>query len=1089
MAQEVLNNVGKNNEAANNAYNALLSEIGKSSRLLEAGNEEYLNDFLNYILPTIDSKNIHDIITEFDDYRSKINYSVFGKIAQTIGTDLVNTNLFDLVQQEYLHLANSNQLADYIINSPAIKTSFANETITPIVKAINAVISGAADGTNAVINNFKEDVDNMPHLAEMSKDTAKMIVAQGNNFLERIKFLSKLSEQNGNRAIKKHRDTTINMRPKFSNAVLNIADSINKELGIDIKSLRNGPNDVNESDYKEFEQKCIEFEQTFYNEVQNKFGEITDKDKQKKFAEKLLNLVNKGTLFKAASTKLSQNEDEVVSELDLIYYLATIGSVPTKNFYAAYKTFLPDNLLPIPGHEFTIKQAVAQAINPYLFNSLLDGIKSNANYDGISNVAVKYLKAKPNLHNLSTIIGSAGTGKTVGVVVNIIKALTHNLDSQIIFLAKEQNQADRIMENANAGIAKTKAETVDEYCTKVFGESIKDYEVNKETHHVESKSNVTSVASDFDETSKLKLLVIDEVETLTEAELERICADAEDNGIFVIGAGDLKQPPTNINLVPTGIEDCNFIRTPSLSVSMRAGVAAKVANADLLGNALDVVLNAAQTNPELTLRDRDALIDANLKGAELYYYYDSDSGKIYGDMQTNDDVDFNEKIKKVIALDGVKIGIIVDSSKIAEYKTKYDLPGKVDIVPYEKRAGGEWDYVFVDVDLKSHNKSVDGVSKYLLTQDVYTLTQRSRLGTLIKSGDLDMFTFKNDPNKVDEVSIPKNESEEFRKWRFDCLENIADNENALDATVLKSPLVNKPVTPKSTPTPEPTKPVVGSKPTPEPIITSKSEPTIKSVSKPTVEPVVGPTSEPETSATPIVEPGEPTVATEPEIVVTEPKVDESEDNIKEPLSNVRNTFKELTDKNFDDVTLRELIDFLGANNLISSEAAAQLKSEFNDIMSETVGKSLGLENNVVTNELNKALETTTVEEVVENPEEVINENKKPKARQTFCMAESDNVDGDVDERYNGTELEEGDIYDALDIDPDLKDVDDIGVAVDQLSSEFRNGLFSDSDSIKNLAISVGLKRKLLKFSFDKYMILPYKEKGAQLTARFTNGEK
>lgn len=1095
LAQEILNNIGRNNEAAKNSYNTLLTEIGKSSKLLEAGNEKYLKDFLNHILPTIDGKNIYDIVVEFDNYRSKINYSVFGKIAQTIGTDLINTNLFDLVQQEYLHLANSNQLTDYIINNPSINSSFANETITPIVKAINAIISGAADGTNAVINNFKEDADNMPHLVEMSKDISKMIVEQGNNFLDRIAFLRTLSEQNSNRAIKKHKDTTINMRPKFLNAVLSIADSINTELGIDVKSMWDGPDAVTESNYKEFEQKCIDFEQNFYNEIQNKFGEITDKDKQKEFAKKLLNLVNKETLFKTMSTKLSQNEDEVIGELDLIYYLATIGSLPIENFYAAYKSFLPDNLLPIPGHEFTIKQVVAQAINPYLFNALLDEIKSNANYDGISDVAIKYLKAKPNLHNLSTVIGSAGTGKTVGVVVNIIKALTHNLDSQIIFLAKEQNQADNIMENANAGIAKVKAETVDAYCTKVFGESIKDYELNKETNHVESKSSISSVGSEFDEESKLKLLVIDEIETLTEAELDRICADAEDAGIFIIGAGDLKQPPTSINLIPTGIEDCNFVRTPSLSVSMRAGVIAKVLNADLLGNALDTVLKEAQTNPELTLNDRDGLIDSNLKNAELYYYYDSESGKIYGDMQTNDDADFNEKIKRVTALDGVKIGIIVDADKVAEYKIKYNLPGKVDIVPYEKRAGGEWDYVFVDVDLKAHNKSVRGVSKYLLTQDVYTLTQRSRLGTLIKSGDLDLFTFKNDPNKINEISIPKTESEEFRKWRFDCLDNITNDPNALDTVVLNSPLVDKPITPTTTPTtpPPPTVPpttppavpptvpptsgptppagptgptgptTLPTGPTPEPSSTASSEPPALGPAPTLGLPPTGPGSEPSPTLEP--PPAKPALAAPP---------------VSEKPTNIAETIEKWKNNDFDNITFKEIIDTLASFGIITQELANKIKNTSSDQINEPWSKAFDDDENVIFNELDKYVDWDAAEDII------FKKIEKPNKKQTSCEAFSNAVVRSRNEQYVGTGLENIDITKALDIN-DVSSIEEIKKATDQLASEFRTGLFEDNN-IKDLVINIGLKRKLMKFSFDKYMILPYNV-GAELTARFTDGSK
>lgn len=358
--------------------------------------------------------------------------------------------------------------------------------------------------------------------------------------------------------------------------------------------------------------------------------------------------------------------------------------MPTKDFYATYKANLDKELLPIPGHEFTIKQAVAEAINPYLFNGLIDGIKNNANYDGLNDGTKKYLTNKSVLHNLVTILGGAGTGKTVGVVVNIIKSLCYNVDTEVVFIAKEQNQADNIMTHANAGLTKVKAETVDDYCTKVFGEAVSKYKFDDNTYHVTSESAYNSVGSEFDTNSKLKILVIDEIETLTEAELTRICSDAEDNGILVIGAGDLKQPPTTVADKTSGIEDCYFIRTPELDVSMRAMGVAKYDNAVLLGRALNEVLKAVQTNPELDLNARDGLVDASLKG-ELSYYYNSETGEIMGDMVTKDNADFNDKIQKVLKLSN-DIAIIVDSDKVAEYKAKY--PG-ADIVPYERRAGGE----------------------------------------------------------------------------------------------------------------------------------------------------------------------------------------------------------------------------------------------------------------------------------------------------------------------------------------------------------------------------------------------------------------
>lgn len=237
LANELLDNIGGNNIVAKAAYDALLQEIGKTSKLLDPVNKKYLDSFLKHLVPSINGTSIIDLMNEFDEYRSKINYSTFAEIAKEIGVDLVNSNLFDLVQQESMKLANSGKIRDYVINNPIVTSSLSNKSLNPIVKAITAVITGASDGTNAVINNFKVDNDKMPKLLEISKDTAKMILKQGNEFIDRIELLRAISDSNGKNTIRKHKETTINMRPKFLNAVLNIADSIKDKLGIDVKTM------------------------------------------------------------------------------------------------------------------------------------------------------------------------------------------------------------------------------------------------------------------------------------------------------------------------------------------------------------------------------------------------------------------------------------------------------------------------------------------------------------------------------------------------------------------------------------------------------------------------------------------------------------------------------------------------------------------------------------------------------------------------------------------------------------------------------------------------------------------------------------
>lgn len=831
-ADNLVQSLGTDNAAAIKYYQEILNILKTNTKLLEPNNEEYLNDFLSYLIPTIKGKSIIDIIKEFDDYIGKINYSAFLDVAAKIGTDVNNLNLLQLVQAEAMNLSNSNRLDEYLIRNTNISDSLNSKTLIPIFNTIDALLQGAADGTNAIINNFKfkENDEDFPKLAQMSEKAAKYIIAQGNELRSRIEFLKRLADTNKARSLRIHKTTALNMRPKWIKSILDIADSIKSEFGIDVKELW-GSTELKptEDNFNEWEKKCIEFEQALYEEFNKLYPNKNDKIQIKELADKLLNLVNKSTLYQSPSTLLTDDKDATISEIDLIYHLATIASLPSKDFYSAYgNTIIEHNktaenkLAPVYGQEYAIKQIIGQTLNPGLFNAILDGIANNADYKDMDDKFKAYNQTKSRLHNLSVVLGSAGAGKTVGVIKTILDTIIGSQDSiDVIFLAKEIEQAEKVRDAA--GFDKG-AHTVDDYCQITFGEKVSNYKKTPEDH-MEADSSVETKGSVFDKNAKLKLVVIDEVETLSEAELARISADAEDNNVFIIGAGDLKQPGTNVQgfdknegkqiVHSSGIEDCLYVKTPTLTTSMRSQTIAKVENTKKLGDALDAVINEAQQKPEISLKERAALVTENLKDAKLYYWENPKTGELSGDMGVTSQEELDLKIKTLSALDGT---VAIISDHVGDYN-KYAKDGKVMLVPYEKRAGGEYDYVIVDVDFAKHDSRDGSINAYLLAQDFYTLTQRSRRGTVIKTNDAtSMFKFVPDENKQQSIKFDESEIKSFTEWRLKSLEDNSKNPIALSDVLENSPLVkgySGEKSPQPTPAPNPKPSEVP--PTPAPV--------------------------------------------------------------------------------------------------------------------------------------------------------------------------------------------------------------------------------------------------------------------------------
>ena len=780
QADRVVQNLGVDNAASVRAYEELLNLIGEKTNLLNPENKAYLDEFLKYLIPHINGESIIDIIKEIDTLReTKIHYSAYYDIAKEIGTDVQNLNLLDLVQKELMNLASAPRLDEYIIKNKSINQALDSKSLAPIFNIVNSLIGGAASGLNTTINSFSGAAKDAIKLPIMSQNAANLLLNQGAALVERVDFLKILSDSNNARSLRKHKDTSISMTPKWIKAILGLSDSFNASFGIDLSELWKEVSDgveldkIDENNFAKFEQVRIKFEQRIFEEFNKKYEPKTDPiqraDQLQEIADKLINLVDAKTLYKAGTTLITPDKDIEISSRDLVYHLATIISMPSEAFYTALKEINDPNWAPVYGQIYGIKQTLGQIINPELFNYILSKIKSKAKEDLANSKNLSdfeefdkkiktYWENKSVLPNLGVILGGAGSGKTVGVIKKILTLMGESNDYK--FIARQDPQAKKLRNSA--GYDKGDL-TVDEYCSTIFGQPVTEYVWNKDTGHFSTTLGSEVIGSNFNE-GNFKIAVIDEIEMLSEPELQLICQNAKEKGIFVIGLGDLKQPSSDFGKKEkhsSGIEDCIYVSTPTLTTTMRAQRIAKVDNAELMGRELDDIIHKAQTNPSVNLEERDKEI-SKFK----LFYATGENGEVYGDMIVSDKKALLDKLEAFKKLDGT-IAIITD--RVGEY-TNLAVPGKVEIVDYKNRAGGEWDYVLVDADLDKYSRD----HKYLLARDLYTLTQRSTTATIIKETPKlkEIATFEKDQTKSQEIKINNSEIESFTNWWLNTLSGI-----------------------------------------------------------------------------------------------------------------------------------------------------------------------------------------------------------------------------------------------------------------------------------------------------------------------------
>ena len=303
---------------------------------------------MKYLIPHINGESIIDIIKEVDNLReNKIHYSAYYDIAKEIGTDVQNLNLLDLVQKELMNLASAPRLDEYIIKNKSINQALDSKSLTPVFKIVDSLIGGAASGINATINSFSGASKDAIKLPIMSQNAANLLLNQGTALAERLNFLKILSDANNAKSLRKHKDTSISMTPKWVNAILGLSDSFNEKFEINLSKLWEEVSEdlkldkIDENNFTKIEQARIKFEQRIFEEFNKKYTPKTDPiqraDQLQEIAGKLIDLVNAKTLYKAGTTLITSDKDIEISPKDLVYHLATIISMPSGAFYTALK--------------------------------------------------------------------------------------------------------------------------------------------------------------------------------------------------------------------------------------------------------------------------------------------------------------------------------------------------------------------------------------------------------------------------------------------------------------------------------------------------------------------------------------------------------------------------------------------------------------------------------------------------------------------------------------------------------------------------------------------------------------------------------
>lgn len=750
ILQDLENEIGKDYNIVQNKLQEAVNFILEHTKF----NEEQALTVIKGILPHVGTNSILDTLSEIEALRSNIRFSPIYDILKRFKTTFSDgtVDVVSLINSEINRLSEAVNRKEYIIGSKQVQEEL--KEVLRFLDAIKALINGSYSGINNAVNTLKSKSEldgEVVLLPELDENATKILFNDVEFIQSRIAGLLNIAANNGQKKLKIHKETEIKMKPLMLKYYTedHFMDDFNNNLGVDIRAIWQKVNNYNlnldyigESDWEHFEETRLEFESELRKEIlSNNSGDFT---------KKLINCFGEN-LYKQISTKIDP-DTKAMSAYDMLFYTADIIQMDSKVFASRYKDILlktPD-LAPVFGQELAIRKFVTNSVDPTLYNRLLDHISA-------LNPSVH---KKPSLYNIINVFGGAGTGKTVAISSIAAQILSFDENIEFVYLAPNQNQVEKL---SNSVGIKGVTYTLDDFRKKFIqtGPNYKFKEIKSENKKVVTWSySLDKSKKLWKSEKKRKVLILDEsslVDSGTFAALSDLARS--ENGI-VWTLGDIKQNATTVSVgdveMHSGLEDFTIAKSPELTTSLRPNFLGKFENGNIFDKMLSEINREAAINGYNSLSDYDKLTNTQLGNIEvLLKYHETSDGTLYGEkFISSDQLSFY-----INRLKNKNVALITDKDISVE---------GLEVIKPEKAQGGEWDYVIIDKPWSS--------SRYDKLRDLYTLTQRSTIGTIIVDNGIavDLNIKKIDtPTAAEPMTLENKDKQEFIDWKVNSIPTSA----------------------------------------------------------------------------------------------------------------------------------------------------------------------------------------------------------------------------------------------------------------------------------------------------------------------------
>lgn len=760
--QEVFNFIKANAKVSDEQARYMIASMLKISAL-DSNNQNVVEEF-----------DLLKFIEEIDELRNQVYTSPIYDLLDSFSVEFSDGKLsiLSVLEGEMSHLASRENLQDYIIRDPRVREEL--EKIAKFLNVLKGVVNGAYSGMNEASNKLR--TSDMIKLAELDENSYRLLMDDISALQMKINDLWNLDRMNSADKLKLHKQTEVKLKPKQVKWMLSdgFVSGFEAEFGVNLRQLWSeiNPNfDINDLDliddrkWPDFEAARIDFESAMYDAIKDK--------SPKDIVDSIFKLFG-NNLYQMESTRINP-ATEVWTGYDMALYVMDITSMRASDFYQRYKEVLErtpaeseKKLAPVFGQELAIRRSVSMAANVEAYNLFMDKLKEQAGSDSST-----YIQNKRTLHNVSTIFGGAGTGKTVAISKIVAEMLAFDDDIEFVYIAPGELQVEKLQTSVGKdGKQYTSDKFFEEFVEIDSSKIVYDEQQESMQFDVKIKKDV------FSPGKSKKVIIVDESTLFDVTKWTSISKIAEAAGAVVVALGDLKQNQARTKVkyrdkdgkesskvIDNGIEDFVGVRSPLLTTSLRAGNEAKFQNASILDEKLSRVIAQSHTKSELREFD-EAFNSENTDGFRMGYYNAPDGSAFVGELFIQNDSEASVFLRRFANEPGATVAYITD-------KENFELPpdiaamridgeAKVKVIRADQAQGGEFDYVIVD-------KKWTDSSTFNTARDLYTLTQRSIKGTVIVNrGITDTLKIENysDQNLVINSAPDDGVIQEFADWKL-----------------------------------------------------------------------------------------------------------------------------------------------------------------------------------------------------------------------------------------------------------------------------------------------------------------------------------